>query len=342
MNQGSMWKSLLLNLFIGVCIISMTIGCKKNMNEPDVFIVDTSIAINDTVWANNDTFPSITSVLIQPNAVDSFSNDEDTIVKLKDGSIVSFPSSGSINPGQNPSPLPPKTIIRSEISIIRTKGDLIKCGISTLGVNNSLMDVSAIVNINLFNKKNNKELLWNVNNPRKNIAIKLNSSKIDSSANYYYYQYGSSTLKDSNWIASPNTGLPPLNPPRVTYNQGSYAILSNRIGWFGLMKPVNQSIAKTKLAAYLPLNFTNKNTIVYAVFDNSKSVVRLKSNARGKTFSIPNIPTNSNVTIVSLSLIGNEFYLGIKKSIVSANNSPVSVLPIKKTMQEIALYLNSL
>jgi len=342
MYLGFMWKSLILNLFIGIFIISITIGCKKNTNEPDVFIIDTSIAINDTVWANNDTFPSITSVLIQPNAVDSFRNNDDFTVRMMDGSTVKFPIGGCLNSGQNPSPLPPQTLIRSEISIIRSKGDLIKCGISTLGNNNSLMEASAIVNINMFNKKGNKELLWDVNNPFKIIDIKLISNKVDTSAKFYYYQSGSNTLKDSNWIASPNTGIPPLNPPRVMYNQSSYAILSNRIGWFGLMKPINQTLSKIKLAAYLPLNFTNKNTIVYAVFDNSKSVVRLKSDARGKTFSTPNIPANSNVTIVSLSLIGNEFYLGTKKSTATTNNSPLKVLPTKKTLQEIVLFLDSL
>ena len=66
--------------------------------------------------------------------------------------------------------------------------------------------------------------------------------------------------------------------------------------------------------------------LVYAVFDNYKTVIRLKANPLGKSYGIAGIPVNAKVTIVSISKIKGIYYLG-NSAVTVSDSKPFTVIP---------------
>jgi hypothetical protein len=76
-----------------------------------------------------------------------------------------------------------------------------------------------------------------------------------------------------------------------------YTIQSTPSQWFSAGAPMDTSLGTTNLNVVLPLNFTNKNTLVFALCNNFRSALKLTPSAGEKIgFYAQHIPTNANIT----------------------------------------------
>ena len=296
--------------------------------------------VDDTTWAAVDTIPKITDSLDETLVVDSFNCASDranaNVISIGDSISLYFPVGGCIATANDASTTIKKsTKIKTEIRILATKGDLVRFHASSVS-NNSLLVIGDFINIKLSYKGN--EVFWNpFSQP---IQVRIKAANTNRAMSYFSFQPVSTTsnTKDSTW--SPNLGSSGYG--YVTTRNG-YQIFTNITRMFGCASYLdkNNSLPKTRLNAFLPLRYTNQNTLVYAVFNTYKTVVRLKSNPSGKSYGIAGIPVNAKVTIVSISKIKGTYYLGYS-SVTATDSEPFTVIPNQIDVDSLNAYLKSL
>nr|MCU0345369.1 hypothetical protein [Saprospiraceae bacterium] len=116
---------------------------------------------------------------------------------------------------------------------------------------------------------------------------------------------------------------------------------SKQLYWFSNSVALDLSgSTTTEVCATLPDDFTAENTVLYLVFENRNSVLRLGSNN-----CAADIPVGENVTLVALSVQGNEgdetYYLAHSSVAVSAGQQ-VALTPAESSISEIEAFLNGL
>ncbi len=120
-----------------------------------------------------------------------------------------------------------------------------------------------------------------------------------------------------------------------------YELLSRKFNWINCDFFNDTSQPATRVNLSLPMNFTNLNTQVYMVFKSKNIVVKLNSDAINKVFWINRIPINSEVTLVAISKIGTDFYLGTRNLNVT-NANLINISSEIKPMSFINTYLDNL
>lgn len=121
-----------------------------------------------------------------------------------------------------------------------------------------------------------------------------------------------------------------------------YAITTNQLRWILVARPLTNIGSLGKLNVILPPNFTNKNSLVFMTTDEYNLSIELKPELNSRSFSAYMVPVQKKIHIVSISLIGNQFYYS-EAEIKSLNNTPVVFLkPQKKTLKNILNELKKL
>ncbi len=315
-------------------------SCTKSPTETAV----QPVPVDDTTWATVDTIQKITDSLDKPVVVDSFncatSDDNANTINIGDSVTVNFPVDGCMSINNDPSSIIKKSIkIKAEVRILASKGDLVRFHASTVS-NNNIIAIGAFINIKLTYK--GKEIFWNPAAPP--IQVRIKAPNTSQALNYFSFQPSAPNGKDSTWspnLSSINNGL--VVPYKDNQKRSWYQITSNRTRLFGCAYFIDKNNQKplTRLNVFLPLKYTNANTLVYAVLDNYKSVIRLKANAQGKSYGAVGIPVNEKVTIVSISKIKGVYNLGIKP-VTAVDSKPIAVLPNETTKGEVNTFLKNL
>lgn len=121
-----------------------------------------------------------------------------------------------------------------------------------------------------------------------------------------------------------------------------YSITTNQLRWILIARPFQQIGSLGKLNVILPPNFTNKNSLVFMTTDDYNLSIELKPELNSRSFSANLVPLQKKVHIVSISLIGNQFYFG-ETDVKTLYNTPViSLKPQKKSLNQILLELKKL
>lgn len=121
-----------------------------------------------------------------------------------------------------------------------------------------------------------------------------------------------------------------------------YELITNHLRWVSINRYLDSNAAHTPINAYLPPNFTNKNTMVYAVFANSKTVVALKPDYASRTFMALRIPRGTKLKVVSFSLVGQNLYLGVKEVNDVGMINAYKIIPERKSLPDILNFLKNL
>jgi hypothetical protein len=138
------------------------------------------------------------------------------------------------------------------------------------------------------------------------------------------------------------------NNNKVISSNTSYDVLSSRLQWVGCHSFVDtNTIAQTNISVRLPSNYTNANTMVYISFDDFRTVALLNSNYATRLFTSGRIPVGKHITIVAISKQADDYYLGYQQTTTLASSGTttqqvVSVTPVKKSLENIKLYLENL
>lgn len=223
--------------------------------------------------------------------------------------------------------------IKVELLILARKGDYIKTLIPT-NAKNKILEAAKCYYIKLT--KQGQEVFLQ---PNSFYSVKWNDSQATTSTNFFEGVMLQNPDSLFTWKYSTNGTVHP------SYLGGSqmrgYEMFSNVTHWNGCLKYIDTSAGTNRINVSLPPNFTNKNTTVFAVFNNNYSVIRLTSDFGSRTFYATGVPNNSQITIVSISLIDNMFYLGKADANIS-NANVISVKPQPKSAKDISSFLDGL
>ena len=321
-------------MWLWVVVVTIT-ACTKETS--DQFVSYNNNALNDTVWSSNGTnFSAITKIIIpyniNDNITDSFNSLVDNTLTFGDSVQVVIPANSCTNAIGNAITSSGK--IQIDITLLRKKGDFIKFASPTTYLT-SLLEAGDYLNIKL--SKAGQDIKLATNNP-----IKIRVKDIVTSSNMKFFggtfiKFNQDTIfswlpsfdgKVEIWASSTSTPL-------------GYEFTTNKLGWIGCSFFSDSIQPKTRLNVVLPSNYTNKNTAVFVVFKNKKTVVNLLNDAVTKTFFTYNIPVGIDATLISLTKINSNYYLG-SKDIKVTNGDVLNILPEKKTLEQIIAYLNSL
>lgn len=146
-----------------------------------------------------------------------------------------------------------------------------------------------------------------------------------------------------NWFPDSDTSW--LKPWIKTSGNGvrtGYILETKKLRWVSAQHTLMPNTKLTNIYGILPPNYTNKNSLVFAVFANSRTVLSLKSDFASRSFTTGNIPLGTKMTLVSISKIDKDFYLGTKLVNDVGTIVNYSFTPEKKSLAQILEYLNSL
>lgn len=317
--------------YIFIALVSSFIlsACTKEFSGN--FVVDPNDPGNDTTWkisiADDTPVNQLLETLQDEPQTDSFDATEGGTLEFDNSLEITFPPSSCTGAGAG--------MVKVEVIFLQKKGDMIRYERPTTS-NEYLLETGGALDIRVSQNSIPLQLA-----PGKFITIKYKDQQPNSKMSVFY---GDSTISNTinfTWLpALTNTGSAFLLKDSTEIAIG-YQLLADRFRWINCDYFTDSSNVATNITAQLPLNFTNNNTAVFAVFKDQRIVAGLKGDFEHRLFTAKNIPVGSNIIIVSISLIGEDLYLGVKGLSVSANPL-IELTPEKKTEKEIRDYLDSL
>jgi hypothetical protein len=319
-------------------LLVFAIACKKESSI--TFTPNNTLAINDTTW----TTASITTGKLDsiynglyniPLNVDSFNCSTGGTFLFNDpnhNAVLTFPALSYNNAGGVP--VNGTDNIKIELTVLERKGDFIKSMIPT-STGKTILASAYSFYLRLTDQgqevflapNSNFSFQWNNDDPVNALKFYegLNISNPDSLFSWNYSVNG--TIKPNYFAGSPNIK--------------GYQLNSSVTHWNGCLSVLDTMAGTGRLDVILPPNFTNKNTLVFGVFSNSTSVIRLVPDYSARTFFATGIPANALLSAISISLIDNVFYLGIPQP-GNYNYNVIKLNPKASSVNEIQTFLNSL
>ncbi|MBA4139623.1 MAG: hypothetical protein H0X70_03815 [Segetibacter sp.] len=325
-------------IFLFLAIIFFISCAKKNADE---FVAYPNDPQNDTVWINQ---PAITSPVYKIPEILSFAPTEDSFDVMTGANIrfseilnIRFPPAGLTF--ANGTAVTGK--VKVQVTHLHKKGDFIRFALQTASFNKWLATGGAFF---IRVTKGGQELIIE---PGKNITLLIREP---SPVNNLKVFYGEQVLLppiplaiNSLFTWAPGTDMNDVNVLSGQDATGpfrAYQLISKRLNWISF-NYLDATQSKTKTTAVLPLNFTNKNTLVFAVLKDQKTILQLEGNGSSKSFTIDDIPLNKSIILVAISKIGENLYIGSKEATVDKNER-VNITLIKKTKAEVDQFLDAL
>jgi hypothetical protein len=330
----------MMRFYLFLLVNILLFSCSKK--DADEFVAYPNDPQNDTVWVRQPTITSpvykIPELLSFPPKEDSFDAAAGAVIQFSDVLNITFPPTGfkfvtgTAVTGK----------VKVQVTHLHKKGDFIRFALQTASFDKWLSSGGAIF---IRVTKEGQELLLD---PTKNITVVVREI---SPVNNMKVFYGEQVLQPSVALAINSTFTwaisTDVNDVNVFNGQdasGAYRasqFSSKRLNWISWNYFGDATQTKTRTTAVLPPNLTNKNTMVFAVLKDSKTVMQLEGHGSSKVFDIQDIPLNKNITLISLSRIGDYLYLGSKEARVEKNER-VNITPQRKTKAEIEQFLDAL
>lgn len=221
--------------------------------------------------------------------------------------------------------------------LIYKRGQLIRSG-RTTAENNHIIIPLAVMELNVWSNTTAASLLSNHSllirlttdtvNLKKYVLLSGKNNIANDDASFSW------TRQNINIASWSSIGSGSSNKTGLQFN-------SNNLGWSAIGKYIDSTLPVSRLNVSLPLNYTNKNTAVFAAFKNNNAVIRLQADAVTKSFSHNRIPLNSELILVSITKIGTDYYLGTKE-IKLKNADLQNIIPVKSNLNAIKEFLNKL
>jgi len=326
--------------FITACLLLVYLtGCKRELS--DQFIPYENDELNNTDWVSsvntNAAVYQLHKIFYLQPVIDSFYNAAGGTITLQDHTTITFPPLACVD---NATSSLLSGNIRTEITQLKRKGDFIRYDRPT-SYNDLLLENGQAYNVDLYQGSKEASLALNTS-----YNIKYESD-IYSGYNMLLF-YGGSWVNGSDslytWLINYSGAVSSwqtFNPQSSVYLTG-YEMQAYKTHWVYCSSVADTNYSNpSRVNVSFPLNFTNANTCVYAVYKNRNIVARLTADLTSKTFYLPKIATGEQITIVSLSKIGNDYYWGAKEVTVQ-NSDLINVTPQQKNVASIGQSLDAL
>jgi len=321
--------------FFSILIISVLFAACAKENSDDFYPYPIT-ALKDTVWSNPVPLSAPVHRLMEniafPPKLDSFNVSAGANIRVSEFLQVLIPpfafagSAGSTVTGN----------VKVEIVHLRKKGDLVRFSKPTTSLGR-LFHTGGVFFIRAI--KDGQELSL-----APNAAIKLkfmdpapsNDMRVLYGAENVMPPFPAGTNPEFTWVPANDSSRISTYQQQDTFGNivRGYEMVSKRFRWLaaGVFLDTLQT-PRTRLDVLLPLNYTNANTTVFAVFATDRVVVKLNPDINSRSFNTFQLPVGRNINIVSLSKIGDAFYMSVKPVVVTSNLA-VSLQPELKTLSQ--------
>jgi hypothetical protein len=340
-NNGMNMKKL--SSIISIALLLLLGSCTKEGLNND-FKPYMNNELNDTAWVKTlgntaNIFSLADSIFQKAFFADSVDLTRDQNIQFGDSLELEY-KANSLTTGAG---LLPDGKAKFELMKILKKGDFIKA-FRPNSSNGFPLETGGAFFIRIT--KNGNELVLA---PGNSIRIKwfdIEAPKLNMQA--YYGKEGfpipNGALDSShNWIPDYDTSwLKPWVKISGNGERRGYILEAKKLRWISAQHALIPNTKLTNIYSILPPNFTNKNTLVFSVFANSRTVLSLKSDFASRSFTAGNIPMGTKMTLLSISKIENDYYLGTKQVNDVGTMVNYSFTPEKKTLAQILEYINSL
>ena len=325
-----------------VSVLFFFTACKKELS--DNFTTYAGDPRNDTVWATNTPgnapIHQLANQFLPDLIIDSFDCTLGDTITLEDHVSVLIPAasftenSGTIVGGK----------VRLEFFRLKKKGDFIKFFKPTVS-GGYLLESGGGFFIRVV--RNGQELKLA---PNASITVRFTDSE-DPKPNMQVFHARETIPFLSGGIDTLHTWTRHTDTSWIKTWQGQsttgntlkgYELTTTQLRWTAANRFIDSTLPHTNIFAYLPQNFTNKNTVVYAVFENQKTVVNLRSEYGSRSFMAMRIPKGAKIRILSFSRLGTDLYLGIRLINDVGTNNVYKIEPQKKSLADIIAYINNL
>lgn len=332
-------------IFFGLILIASCSSCQKEAS--DEFNSYYNNPLNDTVWATSlkptDAVNTMTTELV--NALETVKIDlaadevicrpggNDSLrIKFKKGIFTTL-ENGVITP------VKPEGTADVEVLRIRRSADLIRC-IRPCKVGTDLTILGGGLFIRVT--KDGKELSIKSGATYEIILAETDANAPNSSMKRMFGTESSPApsynVTDANfsWRADADISDIPIYTETINgTKRESYHFIINRLRWISAARIAspNSNPTKSRVSVYFPPNFTNKTTNVYAVVTGQKTVARFDFDYNTRSFLTDLIPNGTKFRIVSISKIGNDFYMG-EKSVSNLSSPTILKLEPQKIRKE--------
>lgn len=331
------------NLFISaVAMLFFFTACKKEFS--DNFTIYSGDPRNDTVWVantpGNAPIHQLAKLFLPDLIIDTFDCALGDTITFKDYISIRIParsfteSIGTTATGK----------VRLEFFRIKKKGDFIKFFKPTTAAG-YLLESGGGFFIRVV--KNGQELQL-----APNATITVRFADTEEPKNNMQVFHARETLPFiTNGIDTMHTWTRHTDTSWIKIWQGQdslgnllkgYELITTQLRWTAANRYIDSTLPHTNIFAYLPLNFTNKNTVVYAVFENQKIVVNLTAEYRSRSFTTMRIPKGAKIRILSFSRLGTDLYLGTRLVNDVGTSNVYKIEPQKKSITDILAYINNL
>lgn len=318
----------------------LLISCSKK--SADVFVAYPNDPLNDTVWVNQPVITApvykIPEILSAAPKEDSFDVAAGANIRFSEFLDITFPPSGF----KYATGTAVTGKVKVQVTHLRKKGDFIRFAMQTTNFDRLLETGGAFL---VRVTKAGQELVMD---PGKNITLFIRDANPIKTMRVFY---GEQVLLPPvplainslfTWALAPDTSnVNVFTRQDAAGTYRGYELISKRLNWISCNYFIEAAQSKTRTTAVLPLNFTNKNSLVFAIFKGQKTILQLEGQGSSKSFDIENIPADKKIILVSLSKIGEDLYLGSKEATVD-KNLRVNITPEKKTKAEVDQFLDAL
>lgn len=314
----------------------MVAACKKETSNE--FLVDPNNPVNDTAWTSslkNDAPVKQLAGLLSPLAGTATINAATGgTISFNNGVAVTFPAN-FLGAGIS-------TDVQVSLSYLKSKGDMIRFGRPTTS-NNRILISSGAFNITVTSNGQVTNLASG-----KSISVKYPNTNAGKGKIIFFGDTTSTNpgtvYNDSTWVpttdTTANTATTYPQPDSSGFYLG-YDLIIQKLHWINCDEFADSSLARGKLSVVLPANFTNNNTAVFGVFKNQLSVVSLYTDITNHLFYNDRIPNGTVIVVVTISKIGNNYYLGTQEVTV-LQNAVTNITPSIKSIADISSFLDSL
>ncbi len=324
-------KNKLFTTFLIGTVLLFT-ACKKDTND---FIPDPGQQL-DTAWVGNIT-PALQVFILSEKLRGTFNTVTVNavpapVITNTSGIQIFLPASGfsiggSVVTGS----------LKVDYMLIQKKGDFIRYSVPTVS-NRFPLESGGALNLKVSSNNQQVDLVTS-----KRIKVHY----VDAFPKQGMKIYAGEPLNTGNngfinWTLSPDSlNVSVWDTSNIFPLLKGYTLETTRTGWVHTGKILELAQPRTEASVVMPDLFSNANTAVYMVFKNVRSVVQLTGNQNLRTFSFPNIPVNQDIMLVTISKVGDTYYLGVKDDKTVAGMISL-IKPERTSLAAILGFLNGL
>ena len=136
------------------------------------------------------------------------------------------------------------------------------------------------------------------------------------------------TLGDSLWLGN------------YVQNALQWNAASTQTGW--LLFGTTLAAGGGQLTVTVPATFSNANTVVFCWLPDKRVLACLQGDFASRTFGMSGLPSSNQATIISLTMTGSGYYLGVQPAALTGGAVSVTLSPALQSLGYITSYLEQL